>query len=316
MSDWMASDLPAAIYLNQRLVFDLLATIEDGLMQVRTETLQTSADETSTMSVEGSAGSGGVLARLVSLNLKGSKGASRRGTDQQHETGQRTHTPVSLFASLREYLKNEGLLKELREPASLSSMAPGDIVEFRAVLARNPLIHALEGMRDLLRLTVEISSATSVPATQQLASKQKGKSQQTRLSVPATAGSMEVRQIDAVLQDLTGAGTIDVVGNVAGPGGMRAVITAETRAFVGASIRDVIDGEFRVIGKATRILLPGTEERIDLLRKSSLGLITGNLLEQILSGFSQAQAGGLNIPDMTTSVLSPAVQVIPIAIFA
>jgi hypothetical protein len=141
MASWAAADLPVAIYVNERLVFDLLATFEDGLMQVRTETVQSAGEEAHGDSVEGSAGTSGLLT-FITLGFKGTANRATKRSGTQQDAGQRTHTPVSLFANLRLHLEYEELLKEVT-PESFDTLENGDFVQFPAVLQRNPFVNTL-----------------------------------------------------------------------------------------------------------------------------------------------------------------------------
>jgi hypothetical protein len=96
------------IYLNQKIVFDMLATIEDGFSQF--STIQTSSEKSSASGGEASAeiGFSNVFA-LLGINFKG--GLKKEDDSKGSETvsQQKVHTPVSLFQKLRDYLDEENL---------------------------------------------------------------------------------------------------------------------------------------------------------------------------------------------------------------
>lgn len=87
-----ARDFPIPIYLNQRLVFDLLAIIEDGfagLRRVRTSSLDEQVDSTE---ARASLGTGNPFA-FVGVQLGTD---AKRGTKYNEEvTADRVHTPTS-----------------------------------------------------------------------------------------------------------------------------------------------------------------------------------------------------------------------------
>ncbi len=59
------SDFGVPIYLNQRVVFDLLAMMEDGLSEFRDETSSTAQSSTRSHRVEGQVGSNNLLTHLT-----------------------------------------------------------------------------------------------------------------------------------------------------------------------------------------------------------------------------------------------------------
>ena len=57
-------------------------------------------------------------------------------------------------------------------------------------------------------------------------------------------------------------------------------------------------------------------ENIDLLRKTSLTILQEDLLNDMFSGFKTEDMKQFNLPELKTKIISPAVIVIPIAIYA
>ena len=147
-----ASDLPIALYLNQRVTFDLLAALEDGFAQMTT--VQESSTDAQRSGLEGGAELG-ISNPFALLGLRfGAKG-QRDSTSQSSgvTTEELVHTPTSLFARLRKDLTQRGLVKAVeRHHGSLTEIAAGDFIEVQATLRRSPLIAILNNVRGLVSM--------------------------------------------------------------------------------------------------------------------------------------------------------------------
>ena len=141
--------LEIPLYLNQKIVFDLLASINDGFTQVtKLKTAYTS---------EGSIG-GTIEADLGNKNIFTLLGVKLKGkTDVEHNRGnnkeqeqEKIHTPSSLFNNLKSQLFKEKLVKQVDE--SFNNIKPGEFVEISGILKINPLITTMENMNMILWL--------------------------------------------------------------------------------------------------------------------------------------------------------------------
>jgi hypothetical protein len=115
------SDFAVAVYLNQAVVFDLLAIMEDGMAQV--STIRTS--ESKKAGTKAGIGASNVFA-LLGVRLKG----SLENADGREITQERVHTPLSLFAKVRTYLQKAKLVHDLtREGGHITDVRAGHFVE-------------------------------------------------------------------------------------------------------------------------------------------------------------------------------------------
>lgn len=296
------SDLPVALYLNQRIVFDTLASYEGGFSQLTEIQVSTGKTDSKELGGEAKLGTGNVFALLgISLGASGKKAKSESET--QVKTEQRVHTPTSLFARLRQHLKANGILKEPTKEGGLTGIIPGDFVEITLILRRSPLVATLSGFSRLIPL-MELAQSDGKP------SQQKGGQAQGK----AAGTSTIKKQIAAILEAVSSEGSEDLIGE--GVAGATVVLTAEQNYFVDPTLNDVIDGEFRVLGKVARVVSGSDDQGINLLRKSPLGIFGDQLIQQFADGFEQLATQGLSIPEVRTKVDGPAIQIIPIAIFA
>ena len=81
-------------------------------------------------------------------------------------------------------------------------------------------------------------------------------------------------------------------------------------------MNEIIDGQYRVIGKITKVIVDPNSS-ISLLRNTSFSLMRQSMLDSLFVGFksSEVQDAGMVIPDISTTVTGPAVMILPIAIF-
>jgi hypothetical protein len=120
---------------------------------------------------------------------------------------------------------------------------------------------------------------------------------------------------DLVNQLNTGV-VVDLLATPVETGSPRVVLTLDTSYASDPSLSDLIDGEYRVLGKVTRFLEDGSDETINLLRKTTLGRIQGELLEGLKQPFAEMSKGGIALPEFDTEIAPPVVQMLPISVFA
>jgi len=300
------TDLCVPIYLNQQIVFDLLAILDDGFSNF--STIKTSNTETQSQSADaaGSLGLSNVFA-LIGLSFKGGLSAQKGGQEQKEISQQKIHTPTSLFAKLKLMLEGSDIkmLKKIDSKEQIKELRDGDFVEFRALLKKNPLIDALEGLIKIMELMILFEDKGH--------ELQKGKKGQ-RIMAPQSKIQPVMKLLDGMLASLTQSNSLELVGELLDTPGIEAVISTKLNYFSDKNATEIIDGEFRVLGKVVRII-ESESDTINLLRKTSFGLLDSKILDQIKSGFDEVERGGIKVPELITEVNGPALVVIPIAIF-
>ena len=309
--EFKASDLPIALYLNQRVTFDLLAVLEDGF--TRMATIQTSSSNAETTGLEAGAqlGIANPFAFLgLSLGGKGKRDTIAKLEDLKTE--QLVHTPTSLFAKLRRELSQRALIKTVNEElANFGELSPGDFVEFEATLRRSPLLIVLNTFLDLGQLA-EVFDTQSRPAGTGSERRRKGQGNQQAGGQQGNQIPLLVRQIQGVRDAVTAAGSEDLIAEC---GPHRFVLTAERPFFVDPTMNDVIDGTFRILGKITRVVPKDADEGISLLRKTPLGNF-GGLVGKLETAFASLPEGGFTGQKVETEIRAPTLQVIPVGIYA
>ena len=301
ISPLVASDLPIALYLNQRLTFDILASLEGGFSRFSSVQTTTSGKTATGLEGAGELGISNVFALFgVKLSGKGSKNSEQNQSEST--TDEIVHTPASLFARLRKELSDRSLIQLVESAADLSNIRPGNFVEFEATLRKSPIVDLLSSYSELLSITDLFQEQPSA--------QQRGKSNRR----PVSETSKVLQQINALQSVLTDNGSQDVIAEV---DEMKVVLTVEQNYFVDKTMNDMIDGKFRVFGKATRIISSGSRENISLLRKSSFGKF-GAMIDSIAAVMEGTSSDAdLNFQGpVETEIKSPAMQVIPVAVFS
>lgn len=298
-----ASDLPIALYLNQRVTFDLIAALEDGFAHITT--VQESSSEAQQSGVRGGLG---VSNPFALLGLRFDAGGHRDTTNASTgtTTEELVHTPTSLFARLRKELNRRELVKAVHGDANgVQGVNPGDFVEFQAVLRRSPLIVVLNTFRELAPM-VEAFEGTAGSAQSDESRRRRGRNKKRGQT------SQIVTQMETVFKSITDPGSEDLIAEC---GERRFVLTTEPAYFVDPTMNDVIDGTFMVFGKVARVVPENSDEGISLFRKSPVGNISG-VVEELASAFASLPQAGFTGQKIETEISAPTLQIIPIGIFA
>lgn len=299
----LATDIPIALYLNQRLTFDALAALENGFSQF--STVQTTTAGTSSKEKSGQVGIGlsNVFALMgVEFGVGGIK--REKQDDSQTSTEEKVHTPTSLFARLRSELRARDLVRDVSNPSDLEKVVPGEFVEFQTILRRSAMVEFLSAFVELLPLIEQFDDKGS-------AGGRGGGKKASRSNTQTPKQGNALAQAKSLLSAVTAEGSQDLTGAV---DTINVVLTTEEVYFTDPSMNDVIDGTFRVFGKVTRVIPEGDAESISLLRKSTLGKFKG-LIPQLSDAMNSLSKAGFS-GDLTTEFGGPAIQVIPIAIFS
>jgi hypothetical protein len=296
-------DMCVPVYLNQQIVYDLLAIVDDGFSQlstIKTSTADTHEERTSTSA------SIGVSNAFAFLGVSfGKEGASGRGIKRQTDVAtERIHTPTSLFARLRLMLKAKNLLHSITSEEEFNSLSSADFVEFKAVLRKNPLLDLVECMLQVFELD-RLFSGHGVAGIQHKG----GKSGDSGHAQDFRSFETTLRQMQKSLGETD---TVELLGDVLQVPGLRAVLSVHARFLGNTILADILDGDFHVLGKCTRIV-PDASGGVNLLRKTSFGRLQPTVFETMAQSLPAQDI--IRLPQLLTVVKGPAIQVIPIAIF-
>jgi hypothetical protein len=305
---------PIPLYLNQKYVFSLLATLEGGYAELENVKANRTVEHQQSSNISGEVGVTNAFA-FLGIKLGGQRGTEHKSGDTQEITSERVHTPDSLFARLREQLHQEGMIRT----ESLDEAVPGEYVEFMAVLSKNPIVEALETVQDFFHMLEENDTATTP-----VQPKPNNKTQNRRQAQPRTSGvtasntqnTTAYKQLNIMLNSVRGkeGTTFYLVGEIVGTQ-IQSVVVMDPNFANDPIAADLIDGQYTVLGKVVRAIPQESQEVINLLRNASIGklAIFTNQIAEAVQGMNEL---GVDLPDVRkTTVSGPAIQVVPIAIF-
>lgn len=307
------NDLVVAVYLDTNVLLDLLATVEDGFSLVERVTSGSTASRGSEQGLSGELGGLGVL-NFFKLGLSGRLGRSTsRGSSETVESD-RTHTYGSLLHRLRTYLSEERLL----EPVDSNADRPipvGSFVEFSGAIRANPFTASFRHLQRMLKL---VEATTSQSSSASSGGRPNRAPQQSRQAAPR--GPDRVLQeiggfIDQLTTDVEREGTSTVLVENSGSG-LQAVITLFDVYLRDRSMAELLNREFRVLGKVARHLPRGSSDSVDLVASSGISGFPPTVLTQLSEMIEQMSGAGVaRIATPQATVAPPVLEIIPIAVY-
>ena len=148
------------IYLNQRIVFDLLAILEDGFSQMKKINTSEQINKSTSMGVDGEVGINNVFAFLqtkINPSLKHDSDKSR----SRDESEDKIHTPNSLFAKLYESLDSNDKIISVSSESNILDIKEGNFIEIEGRLLKNPLIALLDSFKAIMEMAVAFDDTNS-----------------------------------------------------------------------------------------------------------------------------------------------------------
>lgn len=279
--------LTIPIYLNTKIVFDMLATIEDGFSEVKN--IQTSKNKNHEDDAEANIGTNNLFA-FLSVGIRGNhKVESNNGQTVAEE---RTHTPVSLFQKLKKQLDDEKLIKRDINDAKI-----GDFIEFQGTLKTNPVIDMLAGIKELMVLA-------------NLFSDSKGKQNQSKKD-KLMGDSKFNAQIEGLINGLQAGGKKDIV---CVNDTMKIILPTDENYFLNNNMSEVTDGNYKILGKVIQICKEDGE--ISLLRNTVFSKLQIEKMKDFEELFNDpALKQFIGEDGLSTKVKAPVAMIIPIAIY-
>jgi hypothetical protein len=293
--------LTLPIYLNQKYVFDLLAILEDGFSQV--ETIKTGQNNANSEkdALKGEVGVNNVFA-FLKFGISADKVHDKVQQLSNEVSKEKIHTPNSLFSKMRSNLLDQKIVVT----SDFLNCKPGDFIEIKLSLKKNPLIDILDSYRSLMKMGFNFQD--KVENTNQ------GNKQKTVLDQKSEL-EKNLLKIDLFRNQLTEEGSIDLIGTATEIDNLQVVMTLD-KAFIGEfSLPDITDGHFSVLGKVTNVISKSDEEGVNLLRKTGLNKLNKAFLENIFNSLSNIENIEIKNENIELFIKPPVIQIIPIAIF-
>lgn len=296
MVEYNKDSLIVPIYINEKIVIDMLAIIDDGFSKVSQINSVENIDniKKNTVGVDISANS--IISKFLKIDFKGDI-ANQKTTQRNNSTSkEKVHTNVSLLSKFRRYISENKILKNNFD---IGKLTIGDFVELEGELQKNPLIEFLDAFVDIYKL-VDIFSEEI-----QLGNKNKSKIQEKE-------NQKVIKQIKSFSDELKHSDTIDfILSSEQG----EIVLSTQEQYLSNDNISEILGGTFKVLGKVIAIC-ENDSNSINLLRKTTLSLLSEEMLEEVFAGFKSGEVEQFNLPEFKTKIKGPAMIVIPIAIYS
>ena len=137
------------IYINEKIVIDMLAIIEDGFSKVsQINYVEHKVDDTS-KGIYANVGLPNIFGNLFRIDLKSDVSNSRKTDENESIKKDKVHTNASLLSKFRSYLVSKNILKL---EFNVEQMNVGDFVEITGTLQKNPLIDCLDKIVDVFKM--------------------------------------------------------------------------------------------------------------------------------------------------------------------
>ena len=291
------NQLMIPVYINEKIVLDMLAIIEDGFSTVSQVSYSDHKENSNAQKIEAEVStSASILSKLLKIDLKGELSHSGNCGETENTTKEKVHTNVSLLSKFRAFLKDANILKS---GFDISNMKIGDFIEVEGELQKNPLINCMDIFVDMLRMADIFAEKPQLNAKTQ-AKAQKQQQDET------------MKKIKSFASELKHSGTVDfILSDSAGT----VVLSAQEQYLSNDNISEILGGHFKVLGKVIAICADKTES-IDLLRKTTLSILPHDLLADMFLCLQNEDMKQYNLPELKTEISGPAVIVIPVAIYA
>ncbi len=294
------NELIIPVYLNQRVVFDMIAMLQGGIATVTRVTSTESSSASDKQQYGATFGLNKALSTLLRIDVSGNREKRKDDLLGTQTNEEKVHTPASMFQMLRRCLVADNKLSFMDDKYEPEIR---QIVEFTAPLRKNPIIQTMDTFVGLMNMAILFSQ----PSPQ---GKHKGQKSQT----PDTNKAIKA-QMEQFLESLKAGDTVDIVTDTLSCG-YRAVITLEREFLNDPTMSDLVDGHFKVLGKVIRVI-NDDKDSINLIRKTALSAMPEKILNDALAGLSElSKTQGFKIPSMELEVKGPVLQVLPIAIFS
>ena len=291
------NQLMIPVYINEKIVLDMLAIIEDGFSTVSQVSYSDHKENSNAQKIEAEVStSASILSKLLKIDLKGELSHSGNCGETENTTKEKVHTNVSLLSKFRAFLTDANILKS---GFDISNMKIGDFIEVEGELQKNPLINCMDIFVDMLRMADIFAEKPQLNAKTQ-AKAQKQQQDET------------MKKIKSFASELKHSGTVDfILSDSAGT----VVLSAQEQYLSNDNISEILGGHFKVLGKVIAICADKTES-IDLLRKTTLSILPHDLLADMFLCLQNEDMKQYNLPELKTEISGPAVIVIPVSIYA
>ncbi len=221
---------------------------------------------------------------------------------------------------LRQMLKDDDRVLQINEIGDIQQLKDAEqdyLVEIKGQIFRSPLGEALEAVfRILDMLGVDLSDNQS-SRTQPIGGKKGGKAQQRTASKPNELALNSETQLgfqlmQRIREDLAKSKVVDAVMRPSSVEDLTVVLALALEFLPEGTLENLLSGDFSVLGKVTRIV-EGDEE-ISLYQRTVFSYLGSGDIDATFVQLRQNSK--LRLSENPSSVKAPALQVMPLAIYA
>ena len=286
MSKVKKENLTIPVYLDEQIVMDLIATIDDGFSEFYT--IETTKNKG--IGTEVNANGQGKVLKLFKAKMDLSH--SRENTNGTKKQESKVQTVVSMFHNLKQYLNQNGFIEKNNK-----EFKNGDFIELQGEFSINPLIDLLNTFSNFFEMSGVINKAANT-------SKAKNKRKEDLKDMKID------KQIKGLIKVFETAGKIDVICH----SGDKTFIIPSKKEFFTDGKGDVIrTGNFRMLGKIVKIC--SEKENISLLRDTKIGKIKSSILDTAIESFNNPEIKNVVDFEPVVTNYDNAILVYPIAIY-
>ena len=286
MSKVKKKNLTIPVYLDEQIVMDLIATIDDGFSEFYT--IETTKNKG--IGTEVNANGQGKVLKLFKAKMDLSH--SRENTNGTKKQESKVQTVVSMFHNLKQYLNQNGFIEKNNK-----EFKNGDFIELQGEFSINPLIDLLNTFSNFFEMSGVINKAANTS---------KAKNKRTE-----ALKDMQIEsQIKGLIKVFETDGKIDVICH----SGDKTFIIPSKKEFFTDGKGDVIrTGNFRKMGKIVKIC--SEKENISLLRDTKIGKIKSSILDTAIESFNNPEIKNVVDFEPVVTNYDNAILVYPIAIY-
>ncbi|MFV0468446.1 MAG: hypothetical protein ACK5MK_05905 [Dysgonomonas sp.] len=288
------------VYLNEKIVIDMLAIIEDGFSMVSEVNTTLQQMDSNNASAKAGLSTSNILSKFLKIELAASLDEKQENGTSQLSKQEKVHTNVSLFSKFKAKLEeNDLLISGVEGLRDINKINSGDFIEIAGVLQKNPMVNILEKAIDVFRMA-EIFQETPQLGNKKQAANNKAEDNKV------------VKQMKLFLDELKVTGTVDFVVK---SDFSTIVLSVQEKYLENDNISELIGGNFKVLGKVIKVC-KDENESINLLRKTTLDILNEDNLKEFTDVFKSTEFMEFNLPQLQVKIPAPSAIIIPIAIYA
>ena len=139
-------------YLNQRIVYDTLAIINDGFTELYNVSNANSNNNSLEGIVSAKLDTSGNPLTLMSTSIGSELRRNKSIGNENKEEFKKVHTPTSLFSEVYRYLNKYKMIRKIEEAQDIYNLQCGDFIEFHTKLSINTTEEMFRKMKKMCNI--------------------------------------------------------------------------------------------------------------------------------------------------------------------